>query len=55
MNVLQAAVNKYTEEFLATMQHTYPLLKTYTVPLYSEEVREIKTRDVQDRLKGLTF
>ena len=55
VNLLQLAVNAYSRSLIEAFHLSYPLLKTFEVPLQQAHIGELKTRDVERMLLRLQF
>ena len=55
VNISQRAINAYSREVLKMIVLTYPLMKTFTVPVLQHEVSDLKTKDVEKMLKDLKY
>ena len=55
INVAQRALNAYSREVLQMMALSYPLLKTFRVPVLLHEVNDLKTKDVEKLLMDIKY
>ena len=51
----QRAINAYSQEVLKMIVLSYPLMKTFTVPVLMHEISDLKAKDVEKMLMSIKY